>query len=409
MTPLDAAPEAAEVPRGHDQAESLDLLVARIRAAHEVALKNQAKTIESAIDVGLLLIEAKRRLHHGEWMKWLTERCEMPGRTARYYMRIAQNRESIRQNGNVANLSLRAAVESIATGVPDGPFDPVDDGSDDAAVEPASGPTVSKLGDLWLLGTHRVLCGSVLDTAALQTLMGEERAAMVFTDPPYNVPINGHAKQSDTLHHHREFAMAVGEMSTPAFAVFLARCLRNLAASCAGGALLFVCMDWRHMGELAAAGREIDADHLHLCVWDKVNPGMGSLYRSQHELVFVFKTGKGAHRNNVQLGRFCRNRSNVWQYPGVKTDLHPTMKPVALVADAILDCTVRGDIVLDGFLGSGTTVLAAEHTGRRCFGIELDPAYVDTIIRRWQKLTGNAARHAESGRAFGEAEVADAA
>ena len=145
MTPLNAAPEAAEVPRGLDQAESLDLLVARIRAAHEVALKNQAKTIESAIDVGLLLIEAKRRLHHGEWMKWLTERCEMPGRTARYYMRIAQNRESIRQNGNVANLSLRAAVESIAAGVPDdGPFD--DDGSDAVAVEPATGPPVTKLG-----------------------------------------------------------------------------------------------------------------------------------------------------------------------------------------------------------------------------------------------------------------------
>ncbi len=359
----------------------LDHLTARIRAAHEV---------------------------HGEWMKWLTERCEMPGRTARYYMRIAQNRESIRQNGNVANLSLRAAVESIAAGVPDdGPFD--DDGSDAVAVEPATGPPVTKLGDLWLLGEHRVLCGDVLDIAALGTLMGKERAAMVFTDPPYNVPISGHAKQSDTLHHHREFAMAVGEMSTPAFAVFLARCLRNLAASCAGGALLYIFMDWRHMDELAAAGREIDAELLNLCVWDKDNPGLGSLYRSQHELVFVFKTGKGAHRNNVQLGRFCRNRSNVWQYPGVKTDLHPTMKPVALVADAILDCTVRGDIVLDGFLGSGTTVIAAERTSRRCSGIEIDPAYVDTIIRRWQKLTGGTARHAESGRAFGEAEVADAA
>jgi DNA modification methylase len=387
MTPLDAAlayaPEAAaEVPRGHDQAESLDLLAARIRAAHEAALKHQAKTIESAIDAGLLLIEAKRRLHHGEWMKWLTERCEMPGRTARYYMRIAQNRESIRQNGNVANLSLRAAVESIATGVPDDPFDPVDDGSDDAADEPASGPTVSRLGDLWLLGGHRVLCGSVLEIAALQTLMGEERAAMVFTDPPYNVPIDGHAVRGGAIHHHREFAMAVGEMSTPAFAVFLARSLRNLAASCAGGALLYVFMDWRHEAEMLAAGREIDAEQLNLCIWVKDNPGVGSLYRSQHELIFVFKTGSGPHRNNVQLGRFGRNRSNVWHYPGVnsfsrKTEegnllaLHPTVKPAALVADAILDCTARGEIVLDGFLGSGTTVIAAERTGRRCYGEHL--------------------------------------
>jgi DNA modification methylase len=180
------------------------------------------------------------------------------------------------------------------------------------------------------------------------------------------------------------------------------------------------------MTELLAAGREADADLQNLCVWVKDNGGMGSLYRSQHELVFVFKTGSGPHRNNVQLGRFGRNRSNVWRYPGVnsfsrKTEegnllvlaLHPTVKPVALVADAILDCTARGDVVLDGFLGSGTTVIAAERTGRRGFGTEFDPAYVDTIIRRWQKLTGDFARHIECGRTFDdlacEAEVADAA
>jgi DNA modification methylase len=293
----------------------------------------------------------------------------------------------------------------------------------DADPEPASGPPVSKPGDLWLLGEHLVLCGSVLDLAALQSLMGEERAAMVFTDPPYNVLIDGHATGLGTI-HHRSFAMASGEMSPPAFAVFLARSLRNLAAFCIGGAILDVCMDWRHMAELLAAGREADTELLNLCVWVKDNGGMGSLYRSQHELVFVFKTGDGPHRNNVQLGRFGRNRSNVWRYPGVnsfsrKTEegnllaLHPTVKPVALVADAILDCTARGDIVLDGFLGSGTTVIAAERTGRRGFGTELDPAYVDTLIRRWQKLTGDFARHSESGRTFDdlacEAEVADAA
>jgi DNA modification methylase len=246
--------------------------------------------------------------------------------------------------------------------------------------------------------------------AALEVLMGHERAAMVFSDPPYNLEIDGHVSGLGNI-HHRSFAMAAGEMSLTAFAVFLTRSLRNQAAFCVGGAVAFICMDWRHMGELLASGREIDAELLNVCVWVKDNPGMGSLYRSQHEFIFVFKTGSGRHRNNVQLGRFGRNRSNVWRYPGAnsfsrKTDegnlleLHPTVKPVALVADAILDCTARGDIVLDGFLGSGTTVIAAERTSRRCFGIELDPAYIDTIIRRWQKLTGEAARHGVSGRAF---------
>src|SRR5207253_10008055 len=171
-----------------------------------------------------------------------------------------------------------------------------------------------------------------------------------------------------------------------------AKCRRNLAAPCFGGAVLYGCMDWRHMAELLAAGRDVGLELENLCVWAKDNAGMGSLYRSQHELVFVFKTGDGPHRNNVQLGRFGRNRSNVWHYPGVnsfsrKTEegnllaLHPTVKPVALVTDALLDCTARGDIVLDGFLGSGTTLIAAERTGRRGFGIEFEPAYVDTIIR----------------------------
>jgi DNA modification methylase len=293
----------------------------------------------------------------------------------------------------------------------------------DCVPEPASTPPVSKPGDLWLLGEHRVLCGSVLDPEAFQSLMGEERAAMVFTDPPYNVPIDGHATGLGQI-HHRSFAMATGEMSSPAFAIFLARSLRNQAAFCAAGALLCICMDWRHMAELLAAGREADAELQNLCIWIKDNGGMGSLYRSQHELVFVFKTGGGPHRNNVQLGRFGRNRSNVWRYPGVnsfsrKTEegnllsLHPTVKPVALVADAILDSTARGEIVLDGFLGSGTSLMAAERTGRCCRGIELDPAYVDTIIRRWQKLTLDTAQHAESGRIFDdlaqEAEAADVA
>jgi DNA modification methylase len=292
----------------------------------------------------------------------------------------------------------------------------------DTALEVPIGPAVSRLGDLWLVDQHRLLCGDVLDVAAFRILLNEQRAAMVFTDPPYNVPIDGHASGLGAI-RHRSFAMAAGEMSRPAFAVFLATGLRHLAAFCTGGALLFVSMDWRHIGELLAAGREAEARLENLCVWVKDNAGMGSLYRSQHELVCVFRSGRGRHRNNVQLGRFGRNRTNVWHYSGVNSfarnteegnllALHPTVKPVALVADAIRDCTERGDIVLDAFLGSGTTSIAAERTGRRCCGLELDPGYVDTAIRRWQTLTGGKARHATSGRSFddlaAEAEAANA-
>ena len=212
-------------------------------------------------------------------------------------------------------------------------------------------------------------------------------------------------------------------MDKAAFTAFLGQACRNLAACSAGGSLHFICMDWRHLGELLAAGAEAYGELKNLCIWVKNNAGMGSLYRSQHELVLVFKQRGGAHRNNVQLGQFGRNRSNVWHYPGLNSfarcgpegdllALHPTVKPVAMVADAILDCTERGDIVLDGFLGSGTTVIAAERTGRRCYGVELDPVYADTAICRWGALTGGKARHAASGRLFddlaGEAEAANA-
>ena len=298
-----------------------------------------------------------------------------------------------------------------------------DDDPADVVPEVPDGPAVSKLADLWLLGGHRVLCGSALDVAAFAALMGEERAAVVFTDPPYNVPIDGHASGLGAI-HHRPFPMASGEMDSAQFTAFLAGAFRNLASFSADGSLHYVCMDWRHVEELLAAGRGVYGEVKNLCVWVKDNAGMGSLYRSQHELVFVFKHGRREHRNNVQLGRFGRNRSNIWRYPGGSSfgrcteegdlsELHPTVKPVAMVADAILDASARADIVLDGFLGSGTAVIAAERTGRRCYGLELDPLYVDTILRRWQKLTGGSACHAASGRSFddlaGEAEVADAA
>ena len=315
----------------------------------------------------------------------------------------------------MAEIDLR--IESL-----DNLREPDDDPADDLPELPAS-PPVSKIGDLWMLGNHRVLCGSALDAAAFAALMGDERAATIFTDPPYNVPIDGHASGLGAI-HHRPFPMASGEMNKTEFTAFLGQAFRNLAAFSLDGSLHYICMDWRHLDELLAAGREAYSELKNLCVWVKDNGGMGSLYRSQHELVFVFKHGRSGHRNNVQLGQFGRNRSNVWRYPGANSfarcgeegnllALHPTVKPVAMVADAILDCSARGDIVLDAFLGSGTTVIAAERTGRRCYGLELDPVYVDTIVRRWQTLTGGSALHGISGRSFDdlarEAEVADAA
>jgi DNA modification methylase len=246
---------------------------------------------------------------------------------------------------------------------------------------------------------------------------------MAFTDPPYNVRIDGHASGLGAI-HHRPFPMASGEMDRPEFTAFLGEAFRNLVSFSVDGSLHFVCMDWRHLEEMLAAGRNAYSELKNLCIWVKHGCGMGSLYRSQHELVFVFKHGRNAHRNNVQLGQFGRNRSNVWHYPGANSfarcgeegnllALHPTVKPVAMVADAILDCSARGDIVLDAFLGSGTTVIAAERTARRCYGMELDPGYVDTIVRRWQVLTGGSARHALSGRNFDdlarEAEATNAA
>jgi DNA modification methylase len=298
-----------------------------------------------------------------------------------------------------------------------------DDDLADAVPELPTRPPLSKIGEMWLFGRHRVLCGSALDCADFAALMGEQRAAMVFTDPPYNVPIDGHASGLGAI-HHRPFPMATGEMDKAAFTAFLGQACRNLAAFSVDGSLHYLCMDWRHLDELLGAGRGAYRELKNLCVWVKGNGGMGALYRSEHELVLVFKHGRSGHRNNVQLGRFGRNRSNVWRYPGANSfarcreegnllALHPTVKPVAMVADAILDCSASGDIVLDGFLGSGTTVIAAERTGRRCFGLELDPAYVDTVVRRWQVLTGGSARHAVVGRSFDdlarEAEVADAA
>jgi DNA modification methylase len=253
---------------------------------------------------------------------------------------------------------------------------------------------VSVLGDLWQLGKHRVLCGNSLVAASYERLMDGAKADLVITDPPYNVVIDGHATGLGKI-HHREFGMASGEMSSAEFTGFLRKAMLAARDHSIAGSLAYFFMDWRHMNEILSAGQEVYTELLNLCVWAKSNGGMGSFYRSAHELVFLFKNGTVSHRNNVQLGKFGRYRTNVWNYPGANSfsrsdsegnllALHPTPKPVALIADAIKDCSARGGLVLDPFLGSGTAVIAAERSGRRCYGLELDSLYVDTIIRRWK-------------------------
>jgi DNA modification methylase len=280
----------------------------------------------------------------------------------------------------------------------------------DDRFELATGPVVSRVGDLWLLGSHRLYCGSALDATSYDALSNGEKAAAAITDPPYNVKIDGHVSGKGKT-SHREFAMASGEMSEAEFTGFLLQTFQRIGAYCRDGALIYSFMDWRHMSEILAAGRAANLDLLNLCVWTKTNGGMGSLYRSRHELVFVFKSGKDPHTNNIQLGRFGRNRSNLWNAPGTNSfarnssknllESHPTVKPIALVADAILDCTERNDIVIDPYLGSGTTILAAERTGRRCHAIEIDGRYVDTAIKRWEQLTKQEAKDI-NGKTFAQ-------
>jgi DNA modification methylase len=284
-------------------------------------------------------------------------------------------------------------------------------GSDAADIfttqEEIEAPT-TRTGDLWKLGDHRIMCGDTLDPEVFEHLMDQEHADMVFADPPYNVAINGHVCGLGSV-RHRDFSMASGEMSEQEFIEFLQRALANHAEYCRGGAVIFCCMDWRHLFELQTAARQTGLSTLNLAVWAKTNAGMGSLYRSQHELVLILKKGGASHRNNVELGRHGRYRTNVWNYEGANSirasrreelAMHPTVKPVALIADAIKDVTQRGDLVLDGFAGSGTTLLASQRTGRRCRAIELDPGYVDVAIQRWQALTGEEAVLTETGQTF---------
>ncbi len=286
-------------------------------------------------------------------------------------------------------------IDFIIGGAVEEKLDPADE-----IIEPEKEkPPVTRSGDLWHLGNHRLICGNSLDGASYAALMGDEKAQMVFTDPPYNVPIDGHVCGNGAI-KHAEFEMAAGEMSDEEFTAFLTTSMGLFRSYSDDGAIAFCCMDWRHMAEILHAGMRSSYEFKNLCVWVKDNGGMGSLYRSRHELVFVFKNGDAPHINNVELGKNGRYRTNVWEYPGVNTmrkdrleelAMHPTVKPILLVADAIKDCSKRRGIILDPFGGSGTTLIAAEKTGRQARLIELDPHYCDVVVMRWEKLTGEKA------------------
>lgn len=289
-------------------------------------------------------------------------------------------------------------------GLNDGPVEEVE-----SEISEVKGPVVTQLTDLWLLGEHRLYCGNSQDSKSYEYLMHGQLAGMVITDPPYNVKVQGHVGGKGKIKHD-EFAMASGEMSSAEFTAFLKNTFNLLVANSTQGSVHTIFMDWRHLPEITAAGEAEYSAMLNMCVWVKNQAGMGSLYRSQHELALIYRNGNTPHQNNVQLGRFGRYRTNVWKYGGIQTmrhgeegdllKIHPTVKPIQMIADVILDVSKPNDIILDPFLGSGTALLAAERVGRRCYAMELDPAYIDTAIHRWQMLTGRDAINAETGQTF---------
>jgi DNA modification methylase len=334
-------------------------------------------------------------------------------------LRLADNKIALNAGWDTEILKLELADLSMPdididlglTGFSPGEIDVVlsesEDPDDEVIPAVPESPRV-KPGDIWQLGEHRIGCGDGRDVAFLQSIIGEGGSIdCAFLDPPYNVKINGHANAKG---RHREFAMASGEMSEAEFRTFLADTLGACAKVSRDGAVHFVCMDWRHMDDVTASVAKIYDDLLNICVWNKSNAGMGSLYRSKHEMVFVYRVGSGPHTNNVELGKHGRNRTNVWDYASVNSmrgsrredlALHPTVKPVAMVADAYCDVTRQGDLVLDIFLGSGTSLIAAERVGRRFRGLDIDPAYVDLAMQRWTDLTGKEPElvHREDGAA----------
>ncbi len=289
----------------------------------------------------------------------------------------------------LTGFSIAEIDHLIESGTPSEPNDP----ADDRLPEDLDGPPRCRPGDIYRLGDHRLISGDARDRDVVTALMDGERAQMVFTDPPYNVPIAGHVSGLGAT-QHREFAMASGEMSVAEFVAFLKASFRILVEFSVDGSIHFICMDWRHLAETQTAAEGVYAELKNLIVWVKDNGGMGTFYRSRHELIFAFKNGAEPHVNSFELGQHGRYRTNVWEYKGVNTrkagrgeelSLHPTVKPVAMIADAIRDVSGRNGLVLDLFGGSGSTLIAAHKTGRRARLCELDPIYCDRTIRRWER------------------------
>jgi DNA modification methylase len=286
---------------------------------------------------------------------------------------------------------------------------PKDRGRDPAdRIEPLRERAVSRLGDVWACGEHTIVCGDVFNEETLRILMGSDLADIIFTDAPYNVPNKGHVTKREGV---REFAQAHGELSKSEFTDFLHGACRLIATYARPGAVVYMCMDWRHQLELMDAARPVFGEPKNLIVWDKKNAGLGTFYRSQHELILPFVVAGASPINNFKLGGKGRYRTNIWKYPGCSgfghfreeaLDMHPTVKPVAMVADALMDCSNRGDLVLDVFGGSGTTMIAAERTGRIARLAEIDPLYCDTIVVRWQKFTAKPAILAGTRLTFDE-------
>jgi DNA modification methylase len=386
---------------------------ARMHSARQV--EQIAKSIEATafanpilIDEAGVIIAGHGRLLAAKKLK-LTEApvIILPGLTEaqKRLLRIADNKIALNSSWDVDLLKVELQEITISgldvevTGFEIGEVDVFLAEQTDPAedlVPPTVEVAVTQPGDIWLLGKHRLGCGDVRQSNDLDTLMAGAKADAAFLDPPYNVPIDGYATGRGQF-RHREFEVGCGEMSKAEFSAFLSDTLGPCAAVSRKGAVHFICMDHHHAGELIAAADEAYELRLNICVWSKNNAGLGKLYRSQHELIFVCRVGETQHRNNVQLGKHGRYRTNVWEYPSVNgfsgtrkhdLSLHPTVKPVAMVADAIQDVTKPGDIVLDTFMGSGTTLIAAERTGRICYGLEIDPHYVEVALDRWAALTG---------------------
>lgn len=393
-----------------------------------------AKSIEAFGFTNPILVDGSRnviaghgRLAAARKLGWLSVPClqlEGMSEAAKRAYLIADNRLAERAGWDKSILAIEfQALLEVNFDLSVTGFDPVEidlhlvqeheaqtdtPSPDDDIPEAEPDVPVTREGDLWQLGRHLLLCADARELGSFHRLLGDGRADMVFADPPYNVPINGHVSGLGAT-RHREFAVGSGEMSAAVFTDFLSKTLSNTSDVCRDGAIAFVCMDWRHIAEMEAAGRAAFSELKNVCVWAKTNAGMGTFYRSKHELVFVWKVGTAPHINNFGLGDKGRYRTNVWTYAGVNTfkaermeeiALHPTVKPVALVADAIRDVTHRGGVVLDPFGGSGTTLIAAHTTGRTARIMEIDPIYCDVIIRRFEKLTGKTATLVEGGATF---------